>query len=439
MLLQGIIPSTEPSIRVGIVLPEDCRRSIKIELPGEDLYSIQPGQEIGEDNCLQIDLSDDELVCGNLSVLKFNITRLNSTSNYARVMTVHDVVAGRAFHWKKNIAVNLLGDLEIRVQDGYITVVNELPLEHYLMCVATSEMSAECPSSLIEAQTIVARAWMLANVEQKHRHLGFDVCNDDCCQRYHGTGNLTPHAVAGAQATRGQVIMYDDKICDARYSKSCGGMMETFETLWDGDPLPYMQNAFDSGSTFEWSDLPLSDEENLRKWINATPHSFCSPEMVLEETLTSYIGGVDEEGKYFRWQFEYDQQEITDLLNKKLDLAAVSIVNITALSRGGSGRMNKARIDYISETGKTESITVSSEYEIRRIFHPSFLYSSAFVVQLLDLTGKIPGRFILRGAGWGHGAGLCQIGALGMALKGYRAETILKHYYPESRLVKIYS
>ena len=279
---------------------------------------------------------------------------------------------------------------------------------------------------------------MLANVEQKHRHLGFDVCNDDCCQRYHGTGNLTQKAIAGAKATRGQVIMYDNQICDARYSKSCGGMTERFEILWDGPPLPYLQNKFDASEKFNWDDLPLSEEPNLRKWIDAAPACFCSPEIVPEEILIKYIGDVDEEGQYYRWQFDYSQQEMTDLLNNKLTIAASCIIKILPIKRGGSGRLNKIKIEYRDAYGKTNFVEVDTEYRVRQVLHHSFLYSSALYIERSGFVDKIPGKFSLHGAGWGHGAGLCQIGALGMALIGYHTIDILEHYYPGSRLETIY-
>ncbi len=437
MLTKGLIPSSEPLLRVGITLPEDQQEEISIVFPDPNIYNVFPSKFKQSGDSLTIAIRDGELCIGDLRVHKIDIKRSPTANNLDNPMIVKNVIAGRDFHWKKAIDVSLLGDLEIRVVDGNILAINELPIEQYLMCVATSEMSAECPIALIESQTIVARAWMLANVEQKHVKQGFDVCNDDCCQRYHGTGNLTPQSIQGAVSTRGQVIMYEDQICDARYSKSCGGMMETYETLWEGDPLPYMQNIIDAPHTFTWDNLPLSEEENLKQWVDADLKTFCSPQVVPEEGLTKYIGGVDEEGQYFRWEFAYSQDELTSMLNSKLDLDAGAITAVHPLNRGGSGRLNKIKIEYLDESGNPGSVVVDSEYRIRQVMHPSFLYSSAFYIETEG--DEIPTRFILRGAGWGHGAGLCQIGALGMALRGYHTENILKHYYPGSRLVNLYS
>ncbi len=437
MLTKGQIPSSEPLLRVGITLPEDQQGSITILFPASEFYHVSPSSFSTCGSSLTVSVRDGELTIGDLGVHKVEIRRSPTAPELEKPMIVKNVIAGRSFHWKKAIDVSLLGDLEIRVVDGKILAINELPLEQYLMCVATSEMSAQCPIALIESQTIVARSWMLANVEQKHRQLGFDVCNDDCCQRYHGTGNLTPQSIQGAVSTRGQVIMFDEQICDARYSKSCGGMMERFEVLWEGDPLPYMQNIFDGSDDLDWHEVDLSKETNLEKWVQASPGTFCSPQVVPEEELKKYIGGVDEEGQYFRWKFEYLQSELTDLLNDKLELEAQYILAIKPLHRGGSGRMNKMQIIYRNNHGIDQTVEVNSEYRIRQVMHPSFLYSSAFYVETAG-AAELPDKFTLNGAGWGHGAGLCQIGALGMALKGYRTDTILKHYYPGSRLVNLY-
>jgi len=439
MLAKGKIPATEPLIRVGIFLPEDQMQSVTIDFPDPDNYRISPRSCWPQSKTLTASIENGQLIANGREIAKITIQRNALTGDYKQPLIVHNVTAGRGFHWKKSISSSLLGDLEIRVADGNMLVINELPLEQYLSCVATSEMSAECPAALIESQTIVARAWMLANVEQKHRKLGFDVCNDDCCQRYHGTGFLTPQAITGAQATRGQVIMNNDQICDARYSKSCGGMMETFESVWGGSPLPYMQNIFDADRNLKWDKLPLSAENNARDWIDSTPNCFCSPQVVPEKELTKYIGGVDEAGRYFRWQFDYSQAELNQLLNQKLQIDANKIIDIKVIKRGGSGRLIDIKIEYLDSADVARSIPVHSEYNIRQTFHPSFLYSSAFYIEKSDIADNIPDKFSLYGAGWGHGAGLCQIGALGMALQGYKTAAILRHYYPGSRLVTIYS
>jgi peptidoglycan hydrolase-like amidase len=349
-----------------------------------------------------------------------------------------NVVAGRGFHWKKFIDVFLPGAIEVSLRDGILILINDLPIEQYLMCVATSEMSAACPAALIESQTIVARSWMLANVEMKHRHLGMDVCNDDCCQRYQGTSFLSEQSIRGAYRTAGQVLLYGDKIADARYFKSCGGVSEAFENVWAGSPVPYLDSVLDAPVGYSHPALPLDSEEKVRNWIENPPSAFCSPAVVPEKDLKKYLGNVDEEGHYFRWTFRLTQKKITALFNLKLNLEAAAIKSIQPLKRGKSGRLISVAINYYTKDKEEKQIVVEDQYVIRETFHDLFLYSSAFVVDEENHNGSVPTAFILKGAGWGHGVGYCQIGALGMALKGYTASQIIAHYYPGARLEKIY-
>ena len=445
MLKPDNIPEIEPNIRVGIILPEDKFGEIIVEIPanpdyflindkGEkfelkynDVVSIKNkneicililnGKEIGRNDIWKI-VPNDTIIMENKIGLK-----------------VKGVVSGRNFHWQKNIDVFLSGEIEIKVIENSLVLVNELPIEEYLMCVATSEMGRECPKELIESQTITARSWMLANVEMKHVSLGFDVCNDDCCQRYQGTTHLSKQSIIGAVNTRGQVLMYKEQICDARYSKSCGGVMETFENIWEDTPLDYMQPIPDAPQGFENPNLPLNSEEKVANWINSVPNTFCSPNTIPEDELQKYLGSVDDEGSYFRWNFIYSQDRITKMLNLKCDLQADNILNIIPIKRGYSARLIEVKIEYI-QNGEKKEFIIKDQYDIRATFHDSFLYSSAFIVEKDE--GDIPKEFNLKGAGWGHGAGYCQIGAVGMALKGYSTDEIVYHYFPGSKLKQIY-
>jgi SpoIID/LytB domain protein len=299
-------------------------------------------------------------------------------------------------------------------------------------------MGAECPPALIESQTIAARSWMLANIEQKHIQMGMDVCNDDCCQRYQGSSNLTTQSIAGARNTEGQVLLYKDKICDARYSKSCGGMTETFHTIWPGNDPEYLQNIADAPDGFVHSSLPLSNEQKVIEWIDSIPATFCSSKTIPESTLKKYLGSVDEQGTYFRWQIEYSQKELCDLLNNKLNLAAKKVSELKPVNRGGSGRLSQLMITFLNSSNQAETFMLDSEYKIRQTFHKGFLYSSCFYIISEPDLEEYPAKFILKGAGWGHGVGYCQIGALGMALNGYSTEQIVAHYYPGSELRRIY-
>ncbi len=443
MLEKNTIPKTEPLIRVGIILPEDSFDKVNIEIPRNMPFvaSSEHGEQISHTDILDFNVSNGAILLN--SVLTANTWLLKPGENYPikpkSGFKIKNVIAGRGFHWQKLIDVWLPGRVEITMIDGSLILINELSLEEYLMCVATSEMGAKCPHALLEAQTIVARSWMLANVEQKHIDLGMDVCNDDCCQRYQGSGNLTQHAIDSALASKGQVVMYQDNICDARYSKSCGGIMESFSTVWGGDELPYLQNLPDIAEEDIIQPInPIRDEQSAKNWINSQPPAFCSPQTISEESLPEYLGNVDEGGKYYRWQVNYSQDEFRNLLNDRIGIDALYISDISVLSRGGSGRIKKLQISYQSADGQIAQIILDRDVAIRQALHKGFLYSSCIYFELTrDAVNKISGISI-RGAGWGHGVGLCQIGALGMALKEYSSQQIVAHYYPGSRLKKIY-
>ena len=440
MLKPGVIPGEEPILRVGIVLPEDKQQAITLAIKDINTTSLI----INNEHKIQVFNSRIEvsLFENTLSLKAYdysgpirNIKLIQDNENTS--IDAYPVIAGRGFHWAKQIHVNLPHTIEISIVNNVLMLVNELPLETYLACVATSEMGAECPNSFIEVQTIVARSWMLANVEQKHIKFGFDVCNDDCCQRYQGVNNLTETSMSGAMKTKGQVLMFDNTICDARYSKSCGGIMEKFENLWEGCPLPYMQNLSDSKDDFN---VDLSIESEMEKWVESSPEAFCSPHFIPENQLKKYLGNVDEEGHYFRWTVKTTQKEIVDNINNKLNLEAEKILSLKPLKRAGSGRMLELEINYRDKSENQQTIVIYKDYEIRRVLHKMFLYSSAIVIrEVLSVDLDYPVEFIFKGAGWGHGAGLCQIGGLGMSLNGYNTNDILYHYYPGSELRKIYS
>ncbi len=445
MLNPDKIPTIEPDIRVGIILPEDNFKSVVIDVPiSPDYFLVNEKQEkhyLNANDQIKITYQKNKcfLTLNGKTIDQGTLWRIipNDDIDMANKvgLKVNGVISGRSFHWKKNINVYLSGILEIKGIENSLTLINELPIEEYLMCVATSEMGRECPVELIESQTIAARSWMLANVEQKHIKHGFDVCNDDCCQRYQGTTHLSEQSIEGALNTRGKVLIYDNQICDARYSKSCGGVMETFENVWEDTPLDYMQPLPDAPENFNNINLPLDSEEKVEKWLTSVPHTFCSPHTIPEKDLHKYLGSVDEEGSYFRWEFVYSQEELTKLLNRKQDLGADNIIDILPLKRGFSGRLTAVRIIF-QKNNETKEHIVKDQYDIRDAFHDSFLYSSAFIIK--KDNHEIPKEFRLVGGGWGHGAGYCQIGAVGMALKGHTTQEIVYHYFPDSKLEQIY-
>jgi SpoIID/LytB domain protein len=273
-------------------------------------------------------------------------------------------------------------------------------------------MSALCPEEFLKAQFIVARSWLLANIERKHVHLGFDICNDDCCQRYQGIINTTNKSNKISELTFGQVITFDDKICDARYSKSCGGVTENFENVWGGNKISYLSSINDRNS----------------KGI-----SYCSTDIIPESSLKAYIGTIDEDGKYYRWIYTINDKDLIHSLKVNFSLDIKKILEITPVKIGASGRIIKLKIVFLNIENGTQNIEINSEYEIRKNLSPSFLYSSAFTIN------KINNEFILEGKGWGHGVGLCQIGALGMAISKKSTTSILNHYFPGTKINTIYN
>ena len=440
MLIPNAIPDKEPLIRVGIILPEDKFTFIEIKKSRSNDYrfiSDESEEYLAQELLHQFEHSEDKIVLnGKKKSFSWRIEpkhRHNIGPEHG--LKVKNIFAGRGFHWEKTIDVTLPGSIEISLFNNYLILINELPLEEYLMCVATSEMGAECPQALIESQTVAARSWLLANIEQKHVRMSMDVCNDDCCQRYQGSGNLTAQSLEGTRRTSGLVLQYKNKICDARYSKSCGGMMESFHTIWPGIDLNYLQSIPDAPHGFKYPTLPLSNEKNIKKWIDSTPETYCSSKTISESNLKKYLGSVDEVGTYFRWQIEYTQQELCDLLNLKLGLGATAILDFDVPKRGGSGRLYQLRIIFRNRDKQEKRFLLDGEYKIRQAFHKGFLYSSCFYIAT---RADHPINFQLKGAGWGHGVGFCQIGALGMAIKGYTTEQIVAHYYPGSELKKIY-
>ena len=444
----GIIPKIEPRIRVGILLPDDNYTSIMAKTPVNIDYQLEySGKTIALDRSreLHIKIEENQLVIrvldkiykANREIKIYPIKEPDKPLPESGVL-LKNIISGRNFHWEKNINIFLPGTVIIRIHGNHIIVINELPMEQYIMCVATSEMSAACPLELIKAQTIAARSWMLANIEQKHRDLDMDVCNDDCCQRYQGSTFLSEHSIQGTTETSGQVLMCEEIICDARYSKNCGGVTESFDTIWPGEqPIYTVVRADADENPMEWIP-PLSDEKNFRRWVKATPMTYCSPWTLPENELHQYLGNVDEHGAYFRWEIKVTQEELLENINQRHAIDAQAIVNLEILHRGGSGRANRLAVEYIDKNDEHQILLLQSEYSIRQSLYQNFLYSSAITV--LPELGKqnIPKQFRLQGAGWGHGVGLCQIGALGMAIKGFEAEQILAHYYPGSVIEKIY-
>ena len=417
MLVRGVIPNKEPKISIGLVLPIDKQKSISI-------YSTIDDEKY-EIKVVESNLSVNGQKRDQLSLEK---TSKNST------FFLEPITAGRGFHWQKKINISVNGSLRVMVISDSLFIINEIGLESYLMSVATSEMSGECPISLLEAQTIAARSWIIASEEQKHKELGIDACNDDCCQRYQGTKNISDSAQLAVNKTRGMFVTYNDEICDTRYSKSCGGISESNENVWGDVPKKYLRSIFDNKNN---NSLDLSNEKVLQNWFLKPQESYCNNEHVDKNELKKYLGSVDEEREYFRWQISYSHEELTKIINDKLDESFDSIVALIPLKRGDSGRITKLAISG-KKNDSLHKLVLYNEYDIRDALHPKFLFSSAFIINANSNTLSDVEKVTLSGGGWGHGVGLCQIGALGMSLNGKSSKEILKHYFSSINIERFY-
>jgi len=443
----------EPIVRVGVILEEDAQALVRLLTPDQSyLLGVdhQPPQELGPRAELSLALNGDALTLrvghgppGTAGCVRLWAATPVPLTPGAGVL-VRDVVAGRGFHWQKRIDQTLAGTLELRPARGGVVLINELPLEDYLAGVITAEMSGACPTDLLKAQCVVARSWLLAMTEPKHRDQPFDRCNDDCCQRYQGTGDLSSAALFAVRDTRGLVLQAPTgDVLDANYAKSCGGISETPVAVWGLDK-PGISPIVDAPPDApERRFFPVT-EANLDEYLNGewlkTTQCYCSPNVVPIDQIGRYLGRVDTTDNYFRWTVRYARQELEDLLRAKLpearELAELRDVHVRA--RGASGRAYAVTVEWIDTRGAPVTVRLDSEYRIRQVLHPRFLYSSAFAVRAeWDERGTLR-SITLRGAGWGHGVGLCQIGALGMALCGLDYETICRHYYPKSRLARVY-
>ena len=352
-----------------------------------------------------------------------------------------DVVIGVNFHWQRLETQTFRGSLRLLADGGKIWAINDLPVEDYLESVISSEMSAQSSLPLLMAHAVISRSWLMSqidgntapNTQASHGdafirwydhtdHTLFDVCADDHCQRYQGiTKETSPNVAEAIRRTRGELLTYGDEICDARFSKCCGGAMEEFQYCWDDTPKPYLKGI---GDTPEETIPDLTVEENARQWILSSPKSFCNTtdKRILSQVLNDYD---QETTDFYRWRVSYTQEELSKLVEKKLGAGLGTITDMRPLKRGTSGRICELRI-----TGTKKTIVVGKELEIRRALSESHLYSSAFVVE------KQGDTFTLIGAGWGHGVGLCQIGAAVMGDKGYAYDEILRHYYPGVEIEK---
>ena len=381
--------------------------------------------------------------------------------------SLSDVTIGVNFHWERKETQTFLGTLHFVVESDKICAINELPVERYLESVISSEMSATSSLELLKAHAVISRSWLLAQMKKRREvaesgnnffsfvkkddrlirwydredHTIFDVCADDHCQRYQGiTKETSPHVAEAIRQTKGQILMDGDDICDARFSKCCGGVTEEFQYCWEDTPKNYLSSVRDiiqgvkSAGTATPAPLPsLQDEAAADAWIRSNPPAFCNTtdKKILSQVLNDYD---QETADFYRWKVTLTQEKLKQLLDEKLKMNFGDILDLQAEERGKSGRISKLRI-----VGTEKTFVIGKELEIRRALSDTHLYSSAFVVDRCDIDEKgVPQRFDIIGAGWGHGVGLCQIGAAVMGEEGFDYDAILLHYYQGAEIKKVY-
>jgi SpoIID/LytB domain protein len=343
---------------------------------------------------------------------------LKPTDPDACSFALNDVTIGIGFHWERKERQVFRGSLRILKRDG-LMVVNDVPLEEYVSSVISSEMSAGCPIELLKAHAVISRSWLCApqtgaaanfsgrNGDEivrwygREAHRDFDVCADDHCQRYQGITKATAPTVAAAvAATAGEMLVYAGEICDARFSKCCGGITEEYRSAWEDREVPYL--------------ISLHDGEPGMDYCNTRDR----------ELLSQILPGFDQETQdFYRWTVTYSPEEIRQLVKARLGEDLGPVVAMEPLSRGPGARIIRLKI-----SGEQKSLIVGKELEIRRALSTSHLYSSAFDVE------RSGSNFVLKGIGWGHGVGLCQIGAAVMASRGWLYDKILAHYYAAASL-----
>ena len=435
----------EPIVSVGIVSASKLLFSLNAP------YTVCGSQRCGKQ---VVELSEGRILWENALYDELLFEPTDAQSSF----TLEDVTIGVNFHWERKEAQTFLGKLRFIVENNNICAINELPVETYLISVISSEMRATSSLELLKAHAVISRSWLLAQMEQRkaennnavkqpslfktdeeivrwydredHKH--FDVCADDHCQRYQGiTKAANKHVVEAIKQTAGEILTSRGEICDARYSKCCGGAVEEFQYCWENIKKPYLQALPDTMP--DTTSLPnLTNEAVARQWILSSPNAFCNT--TDQKVLSQVLNDFDQETTdFYRWTQIYSQAEVKQLLEEKLAMQFGDIIDLIPMERGKSGRIYRLKI-----IGTQRTLIIGKELEIRRALSKSHLYSSAFVIEKVDIKDGVPQQFIIKGAGWGHGVGLCQIGAAMMGVQGYRYDEILLHYYKSAEITKAY-
>ena len=421
-------------------------RAKQIEFILSGCYSKE-GQTV-DDGHYYVSIENDTLLWCGRCYDSISFLPQSQTSHF----TLQNVVIGVNFHWERMQNQTFEGELRFIVEEGEVRAINRLPVENYLESVISSEMSATASLEFLKAHTVISRSWLYAQLlrssEQLHSTLGyedeneiirwyaredhklFDLCADDHCQRYQGIPKVCNQKVKEAvEATSNLVLAYDGKVCDARFSKCCGGVTERFSACWEDVDFEYLQTFRDCEGKGDVENL--SDEAAARRWIEGSPSSFCNTNDV--DVLSQVLNGYDcETNDFYRWQVQYTEEQLRQFVEERSGLSLGRILDLQPVERASSGRLVRLRI-----VGEKRAVVVGKELEIRRWLSPTHLYSSAFVVDKeCDADGN--SVFVLKGAGWGHGVGLCQIGAAMMGERGYSFSKILEHYYPGAVLKNVF-
>jgi stage II sporulation protein D len=445
----GLVFMQEPEIKVGVI---EGVQELKGRFNGP--FRLQGGRMFT--GPFSVRMSEGRLIfTDQQGALIDRQQELNFRPEQGATFSLTDVTIGIRFHWERKQEQTFQGDLQLSAAGGTLTAVNRLHLEDYLASVVSSEMSAAAPLEMLKAHVVASRSWLMAMLMRRGKtvdpgadrreaseqageiirwygredHTHFDVCADDHCQRYQGiTAIITGQAAQAVRSTRGVFLVHTHAICDARYHKACGGRTDNFENTWEEIPVPYLSSVVDADISQE----SIDTEAAAQKWVRTRPNAYCNT--TDEPLLRRVLPDFDQEtADFFRWRVTYGRKELEAILRKKSGIDFGSLKDLVPVKRGPSGRIMRLRIE-----GSKATITVGKELEIRRWLSPSHLYSSAFCVSVERDASGMSVRFMLDGAGWGHGVGMCQIGAAVMAEKGHKAESILKHYFCGAELKKLY-
>jgi stage II sporulation protein D len=441
-----------PQIKVGIM----TGREITLTLEG--YYHLEGLKDNISGNCKvkKVDQGLELTSIDNVFRSPKSLKLIPSDSKTGKIK-LHNVTIGISFHWERKEDQVFRGGIELICEDETIYAINVLSLEDYLVSVISSEMSATSSMELLKSHAVISRSWLLAQIQKnknlqidkekyqttfrtedelikwydREDHTLFDVCADDHCQRYQGiTRSTTPQVEKAVQETHGEILAVEGVICDSRFSKCCGGITEVFENVWEPVNHTYLQSIVDNNVLPESFSLALNQEAAAREWIMGKPAAFCnsSDKNILKQVLNDFD---QETNDFYRWKVVYTQDELSEIIRTRSGIDFGIITDLIPIERGLSARLIKLKI-----IGTLRTMTIGKELEIRKTLSRSHLYSSAFIIDKQDVAGNA--IFTLYGAGWGHGVGLCQIGAAVMGDKGYSYNEILSHYFHGASIEKRY-